>query len=255
MAGDEAPKTSGAQAVYRALAILDAFDDVRSRLSAGELADALGLTVPTVHRIIHALTDRGFLERDEAAKTYRIGPSILRLARVASAGASAYELILPLVGELRDTWEETVGLHVRAGDRRVCIHELESPHRVRVVSGVGQSYSLASAAASKAMLAFTSPEDLLVLARTLPEVQQPALRAELEEIRDRGYAMSHGETIPGARAVAVPIIGPDGTAEAALNVTGPAHRLTEDLAETIGEALIARTRALRAAAGSAGGPA
>lgn len=252
---EDVQKAGGAQAVYRALGILDAFDDGRTALSAGDLAASLGLTVPTVHRLIHALTDRGFLARDEATKTYRIGPSILRLARVASAEAAPYELILPVVSELRDTWQETVGLHVRAGDRRVCIHELESPHRVRVVSGVGQTYSLATAAAGKAILAFTTEEDLATLARTLPEVQRPALRAEFEEVRARGYAMSQGETIPGARAVAVPIIGPDGSADAAVNVTGPAHRLTEELAETIGAALVARTRVLRASKTLLGNPA
>ena len=237
---EDATRPSGAQAVYRALAVLDAFDEGRLALSAGDLASASGLTVPTAHRIIHALTDRGFLVRDEARKTYSLGPTILRLARVASSGRSAYELVLPLVSELRDTWKETVGLHVRSGDRRVCVHELESPHRVRVVSGVGQTYSLGSAAASKAILAFTPDDDLATLERSLPELTDPQFRAELADVRRRGYATSHGETIPGARAVAIPILGSDGYAEAALNVTGPAHRLDAQRADDIGAALLER---------------
>jgi DNA-binding IclR family transcriptional regulator len=236
------PKQNGAQAVYRALDVLAAFEGGQAALTAAEIADASGLTIPTAHRIIHALTERRFLFRDETRKTYSLGPSIQRLARLAASAHGSYELVVPLVAELRDTWGETVGLHVRSGDRRVCVHELESQHRVRVVSGVGHSYPLSSAAASKAILAHMREDDLAALARSLPVVGE--MGAELETIRRRGYATSLGETIAGARAVAIPVLGADGFADAALNVTGPAERLDEARAEEIGRAMAARVAQL-----------
>lgn len=56
-----------------------------------------------------------------------------------------------------------------------------------------------------------------------------ALRRELEGIRERGFALDLEEHEPGVRCVACPVRGPSGTAEAAISVAGPAHRLPDTL--------------------------
>lgn len=237
----------GAQSVYRALAVLEAFDQTRVSLSAADLAALTELTVPTAHRIANALSDKGFLVRDDLSRTYGIGPAVLRLAQVATSGESAFAFVNPLIDHLRGSWQETVGLHMRVGDSRVCVREVESPHRVRVVSGVGQTYSLTAAAASKAILAFIAEDELSELAETVPQLQDKSFQEVLSQIRDRGYATSAGETIPGARAVAAPVLDSRGNAIAAINVTGPSQRLTEEQVSELGEDLVARLRRLHEA--------
>src|SRR6185437_6313965 len=55
----------------------------------------------------------------------------------------------------------------------------------------------------------------------------PTIRRSLEQIREARYATSFGETVPGAAAIAVPIIGPGQEVRGAINVTGPRDRWTE----------------------------
>lgn len=51
------------------------------------------------------------------------------------------------------------------------------------------------------------------------------LLAELEDIRDRGYAFNREEFLRGTHASGVAICGPDGDAIGGLSVTGSSHRL------------------------------
>lgn len=241
---NENKQQTGAQSVYRALAVLEAFNHTRVSLSAADLAELSGLTVPTAHRIANALSDKGFLVRDDLSRTYGIGPTVLRLAQVATSGESAFAFVNPLIDHLRDSWQETVGLHMRVGDSRVCIREVESPHRVRVVSGVGQTYALSAAAASKAILAFMAEDELNKIAESVPQLLEAEFQEVLTQIRERGYATSAGETIPGARAVAAPVLDADGHAIASVNVTGPSHRLTEEQGAEVGDDLVVRLRQL-----------
>lgn len=243
MPNENKPQT-GAQSVYRALEVLEAFTQTRVSLSAADLAELTGLTVPTAHRIANALSDKGFLVRDDLSRTYGIGPAVLRLAQVATSGESAFAFVNPLIDHLRDSWQETVGLHMRVGDSRVCVREVESPHRVRVVSGVGQTYALNTAAASKAIVAFMAEDELAKLAQSVPQLLEKPFQEVLEQIREYGYATSTGETIPGARAIAAPVLDANGHAIASVNVTGPSQRFTEERGAEVGDDLVIRLRHL-----------
>lgn len=51
-------------------------------------------------------------------------------------------------------------------------------------------------------------------------------REEIDRVREQGYAVSDEEHEAGIRAVGVPIVGPGGTALAALSTPAPAYRVT-----------------------------
>ena len=52
-----------------------------------------------------------------------------------------------------------------------------------------------------------------------------ALRAELDEVRERGYALNLGESMEGVGAVAAPVFDSGGRIIAGLSVAGPAERM------------------------------
>jgi DNA-binding IclR family transcriptional regulator len=64
------------------------------------------------------------------------------------------------------------------------------------------------------------------------------LREELEKIRKRGFAYSHGEWIQDASGVAAPIYGPDRIAIGALTISGPSQRFTRDVIEKYGREVV-----------------
>ena len=206
-------------------------------MSAGEVAEVTGLSPATAHRILKTLQSQSYLEQDPQTRAYSLGIGILKLASLI---ADRHDEVALLGGELvriRDLTGETLSLHRRVGDRRVCIAEEVSRQPVKVSSGVGKSYPLNGGAASKAimsMLPDAEIERILDLRNEDPDLKPPDretfLRA-VAETRKRGYATSRGETVPGATGIAVPIRRADPLSPGAIDLAGPSDRVTRRIVE------------------------
>jgi DNA-binding IclR family transcriptional regulator len=201
-------------------------------LSLSEVAERTGLTTPTAHRMIRALQREGFLVQDAVSGRYALGPTVMDLARVLLQRADQDELVvvaMPHLERLRQATGETVGLHLPMGTSRVCVAELVSQEPIRTAAGVGRTYVLPRGAAGKVLVAWSDEHQAILRQENLITAAEHArLAPELAEIRARQWAMSEGETIAGASALAVPIFGPNGDVRAAINVTGPAGRWTRE---------------------------
>jgi DNA-binding IclR family transcriptional regulator len=139
-----------------------------------------------------------------------------------------------MLEELHRLTRETVNLYVLDGDERVCVDCIESPQRVRVIVQVGERMPLHAGSAGKAILAFARPELIeQILERPLERMtpqtitSRKKLLAELQHIRDCGYAVSLGERFVDAIGLAAPIFDAHGNVVAALNVAGPNMRFTD----------------------------
>lgn len=225
----------GSQAVERALALLNLFSGPALSWSLTELSRESGLTISTTHRILKSLLAAELITVDPRTRRYSVGVGAMRLARVILENDTTHRLQIVAqehLEQLRESSQETVGLHVRVGHSRVCVAELPSPHPIRMATTVGGVQPLHVGAASKALLAWLPAEewrDLLSgqqLERLTPLTitNLDALEAELAEIRQRGHATSFGESVAGAAAVAAPIFNLQGKPIAVINVTGPLER-------------------------------
>lgn len=235
------PRDDGAdrgwQSIGRALSLLE-YVATHDRALPVEISEALELKPSTVHRIAKALETRGYLTREPRHGALFLGPTTFDLARSAlgQVGDSAFVAqVMPYLEELKLMTGESVGLHVAHGLHRVCIAEVASDHPMRMVTGVGSMHALERAAAGKALLAFGDQDTIdSVTSRKSPDVDRESLLADLEAIRKDGIAISFGETVPGAAALALPVIDGSGRLRGAVNVTGPEIRWN---AERIQEAL------------------
>jgi IclR family KDG regulon transcriptional repressor len=232
-----ADETRGWQSIGRALDVLDAVGNHSRPVSMTDIVQELGLTMSTTHRIMRGLEARGFVLRDPLSGEYSIGPSVMRLARTMLQQTADGDLALaalPRMQRLRELTGETVAFHVVNGLRRLCLVELPSHEPIRMASGVGTSYILGVGASGKVMLAY-SPEETVSRIVAQPEFQaattigstQSAVEKALARIRRDGYAMSFGETVPGAAAIAVAALDSRGLPRGAINLTGPADRWTK----------------------------
>ena len=224
-------------AVDRALAVLCAFSREQPALGVTEISERLNLTKSTVHRLLQALLQRGLVAQEPQKRQYTLGYRVLALATAVPGEATLREICRPHMAWLQSVTGETIALYVVAGDVRLCLDEIESPHMLRMSAGIGRCFPLHRGAASKALLA-AGPADAATWRRAIAQLDeegQARLEAEIEVLRRRGYAESAGETVPGAASVAAPIHGPvhgpDGAVAAALSVAGPAARFGEDAAQ------------------------
>ena len=239
----EGESIAGAQSVFRALSILRHFSPSCAGITGPEIAARFGYSVPTAHRLLRALEAERFLVFDRAARCYRPGPEILRLSGVTLARDSSVELGLSALEHLRDATGETAALFWRLGDERTCVQEAPSPHADRVTAGLGRRYPLTRGAAGKALL-------LAADTRTIRNLLAPGdadlVLAEFDRIRERGFAITCGETIAGAVSVAAPILGIR-RGLAAISVTGPARRFDTRAAEAVGSLLTKEVKKLESA--------
>ena len=220
----------GSQAVHRVLRILLCWKEQDSTLSLTEIAQRTSLTLPTAHRMIKALQREGFLVHDKISGNYALGPTILDLARVLLQRSDQDELVvtvIPHLERMRAITEETVGLHIPMGDLRMCLAELVSRRTIRTATGVGRTFPLPAGASGQILTAW-SQERLEMVEKQMGASAEG--RAELHErlakVRENRYAISEGETIPGASALAFPLFGPNNDVRAAVNITGPDSRWT-----------------------------
>jgi len=198
----------------RVVAVLEAFLDGVPDLGVTELSRRLDCSKSVVHRILAALTERGFVVADPATHRYRLGPNARRLGDVASEHQDLGAQALPHLRRIRERTGETATFSVRRGAVRVYVEQVESRHVVRQTVRVGEEAPLHLGASGKAILAF------------LPESAWPsgaggaALGADLRRIPRRGYATSQGERIPGAASVAAPVFDREGSVVGSISVAG-----------------------------------
>jgi len=138
----------------RVVAVLEAFLDGVPDLGVTELSRRLDCSKSVVHRILAALTERGFVVADPATHRYRLGPNARRLGDVASEHQDLGAQALPHLRRIRERTGETATFSARRGAVRVYVEQVESRHVVRQTVRLGEEAPLHLGASGKAILAF-----------------------------------------------------------------------------------------------------
>jgi DNA-binding IclR family transcriptional regulator len=198
------------------------------------LTDGLKIPKNTVFRIASTLALRGYVERDEENKSYRISRKILALGHTALGGDRLLQVSAPVLASLRNATGETALIGTLAGSHGVVLDQVPSLHPVKVVVELGHAFPLHSAAPAKAMLAFLDPlslarlESHLTFVRFTPHTitTQTEYARALQEVRTVGYALDQGEESESFRCAAAPVFDHHGHPVAALWISGPVDRLS-----------------------------
>jgi DNA-binding IclR family transcriptional regulator len=230
--------TDKVQALEKAVRILECFTLEHPEMGVREVARLVELSSSATGRVMLAMKDLGILSQNPLTRAYSVGPRVLTWAGIYLSTSDIRNIALPYMEELHHSTQETISLYLLDGDERVCIERLESTQNVRFVAPrVGRRLPLHAGSAGKVMLAYLPArrqEELLAaehLNRLTEKtiVQPEELKRELAAIRANGYALSHGEWILDASGIAAPIFDRDGRIYAALTISGPTQRFTDDV--------------------------
>jgi IclR family transcriptional regulator, acetate operon repressor len=235
-----APAAGGVQSVERAFDLLEMLADAGGALGLSELATASGLPLPTVHRLMRTLVNRGYV-RQESSRRYTLGSRLIRLGETSNRLLGTW--LRPFLAQLVRLTGETANLAMLDGDEVVYIAQVPSPHQMRMFTEPGRRVRTHSTAVGKALLAQLPPgEARAILERGGMPAATPAtitdpdlLLAHLAVIRKQGYAIDEGEQEIGVRCFAVAV--PDAPAPLAISASGPQTRMTDDAAARIVPAL------------------
>jgi len=200
-------------------------------LSLTELARHLGVTPATCHPMVTELTERGWLRRHPARRTYRLGPAFVALGRAAAGAAETQELARTALIELQRT-HRVDGLILVPGDDVLTVVDLVPDRRGSGIEIGDQVPFRAPLGASVAAFA-----DAASLEHWLTEGEPPdGLRRSyvdlVDAVRRRGFAVELTGTVDARIYEVLAQIGGrfvDGGADPA------AARLRSLLDEIVGE--------------------
>jgi IclR family transcriptional regulator, acetate operon repressor len=232
--------SGGVQSIERAFDLLEMLADAGGAVGLSELAATSGLPLPTVHRLIRTLVNRGYV-RQEASRRYTLGSRLIRLGETSSRMLGTW--LRPFLAQLVRQTGETANLAMLDGDEVVYIAQVPSPHSMRMFTEPGRRVRPHCTAVGKALLAQLPVEQARALldrdgmpAFTPTTITDPDLLiAHLEVIRKQGYAVDEGEQEIGVRCFAVAV--PDAPGSLAISTSGPQARMTDDAAARIVPAL------------------
>lgn len=217
--------------VVKALSLLDHFDAETPEFGLAELARASRFDKATTRRLLVALASMGFLEQDALTRRYRLGATLVRLARIREALFPMIELARPIADALSRGSGETVHVSQIAGDVLSSNYVCESLQPIRVRVSVGMKLPFSCTASGLAFLS-VAPEAFRATVSKGPLLRRTAnspanagqLRKRVEETQKRGYAINNQGFDKGVVSVAAPILGANGSPVGAISITSPAGR-------------------------------
>ncbi|MEU3980619.1 IclR family transcriptional regulator [Streptomyces sp. NPDC026672] len=247
---DAVGDTGRASVLDRASALLTAFALEDTWIGPSELGRRAGLPKPTAYRLALQLTRHGLLEHHEGM--FRLGVRLFELGHLVARENVIRECAVPIMTRLRDTTGHSVHL-AELSDRDVLyLAIMHGPAGPALPSRVGGRMPAHATALGKALLAHaTADVRMRALSGPLERLTSHtirhggALRTALAAVAARGSATDLEECRPGLACAAAPVLANDGTAVAALSVSGRSTRFDVAHAETaVRAAAAALTRRL-----------
>ena len=219
---------SGCQAVERAIAILELFDERRTVLAIGDVARELGVHRSTASRLMATLERRGLLEADDGTPGYRLGLGLVPRAGYVLNRFPVRACAGQVLRELRDLTGETAWLGVLDGQRITYLDQASSPHVTVNVDWVGVRHDLTEGVTGRLLLAYQPREVIDRLVAAASPAAIGLAETELAAVRRAGYAVRLGDGEDGYTGVAVPIRDAMGGVVAAISLGGPRFRVSEE---------------------------
>ena len=221
--------------VDKALRVLDLFSENAPNLGLSEIARQLGWDKSNVQRYLSDLTRNGLLEQSTKDKTYYLGPSLVRLARLRELTHPVARVVHAALEELTDITGETTHCSTLVGGRLMNMGIVETRiNGTRVYIDPTEALPFHASASGIAYLTAV-PEALAVklLGNKLDaftpqtETRVDRILELVGEAKQRGYARSAGTFESDVVGIAAPIRGFRNEAIGAISVATPQARFSD----------------------------
>ncbi|MGI6635703.1 MAG: IclR family transcriptional regulator [Christensenellales bacterium] len=227
--------------LLKALDVLDLFskDNVEYRLS--EIANLLNMPVSTTHRILRTLEKRDYIRQNPSNGKYLLGVSAFVLGSNVVSINVMVDAALPRIAELASKYQATSHVATLRNGRLLCVERVESPFAKIDTPARGEQHELQVTSLGKCLLAFSSPQVLEGLLKSITYraitpnsiTDEEELLEELQRVRKQGYALDRSESSKGLFCFGSPIFAKDGSLLAAISVALHASSMPDNAASII----------------------
>ena len=215
--------------LVRGVEVLQLLSGDRRRMGLSEIAAACGITRSSAYRLLYTLAHLGFVTFDVAAKTYALGPQVLRLGYGFLAGRDLVEVATPHLLRLRDRTGWSAHLGELFGRDVVYLARVATRRPIASTVHVGAQLPAHSTSIGRMLLSHLSEAAVRVLYQdeTADGFDLAALIDQLSRDRERGAVVQNAAFEPWVASVAAPVRDVTGAVVAAINISAVAI-LTND---------------------------
>ena len=221
------------QSLERGLAVIRAFGPDDPELTLSDVARRTDLTRAAARRFLLTLVDLGYVRSD--GKHFALTPRVLELGYAYLSSLSLPEIAEPHLERLAAQVRESSSVSVLDGDEIVYVGRVPTSRIMRVSINVGTRFPAYATSMGRVLLAARDDlDDYLARADIRPLTPRAIgsaaeLRAELEKVREQGWALVDQELEEGLRSIAAPIHDANHRVVAAVNVSAHASRASKDV--------------------------
>jgi DNA-binding IclR family transcriptional regulator len=229
------------QVLERTFAILDVLAESTEDLSWAQMEGRLNFDKSTYYRLLRTLEHHRYAERDSQTGKYRLGSKLLELGSRAVARFDLATACRPYLERLSGQSGETALLGVFRDGQVITLTVVEGRHALRMGVTVGGKAPVHCSAIGKAILAFLPEDEVGSIVRNSGLIRytrhtitrRSEFKAELAQIRNRGFAMDNQELEAGLKCIGAAVQDRSGRVIAALSIAGAAVRFDRKRVSTL----------------------
>lgn len=218
----------------KGLSVIEAFDATNSRLSITDISRITGLERATARRCLLTLAGLGYADYD--GKFFTLSPRILRLGHSYLSSTPLPRLMQPFLDQLSEKTGESASASVLDGNEIVYIARASHKRVMSINLNPGSRLPAYCSSMGRVLLASMAEDEVRrILENSNRQANTPKtkttladLMAELQHVREQGYAVIDQELEIGLCSIAVPVRNMRGTTIAAINVGAQAARVSID---------------------------
>ena len=224
-----------APAIVKLLDMIEYLSQCKGEQSINEIARQTNIPLNSVYRICMELEARGYLYKNHQTGAYQLGMGFYYIGKSAGSRNDFLNMAHPVMQVLCDTYDETVHLCVLKNKKLVLLDQVETNQPIKIQVKTGSVLYPHASAFGKCILANLAPAALADCLDDEPAALTPntlksreALKKELAEIKEKGYAIDNEEYLEGVLCVGCPVFGRGRKIIGAMGIVGPKYRLSSD---------------------------
>ena len=236
------------QSLTRGLKLLEWIAETHSSVALTELAQQAGLPNSTTHRLLTTMQQLGFVRQVGELGHWAVGAHAFIVGSSFLQSRNLLAIVHPILRKLMEESGETVNLAVldQSDHQAIIIDQVQCTQLMRMSAPIGGKLPMHASGAGKAFLSQLSEEQVTGLlhrkglhAYTHATLVSPLhLKDDLAQTRKRGYSFDDEEHALGLRCVAACIYDEHREPFAAISISGPISRITDDRVTEFGAMVI-----------------
>ncbi|CFR26755.1 glyoxylate bypass operon transcriptional repressor IclR [Yersinia frederiksenii] len=240
--------TGQVQSLTRGLKLLEYISEAQGSVALTDLAQQAGLPNSTTHRLLTTMQQQGFVRQVGDLGLWTMGAHAFIVGSSFLQSRNLLAMVHPMLRRLMDESGETVNLAVldHSDYQAIIIDQVQCTALMRMSAPIGGKLPMHASGAGKAFLSTLTDEQLVQLLHkkglhtyTQHTRTNPAsLKENLALIRKQGYSFDDEEHALGLRCIAACLFDEHHEAFAAISISGPVSRITDDRVTELGALVI-----------------